>query len=149
MAQEYVGTKEQIEFVDALVDFASYVERTQLEQQGRRAGRVPCSHFWLLDGSLVVGTSRVRHRLTPYLEQEIGHIGYDVRPSQRGRGHGTTLSRLTLERARELGLTGVWIICDSDNQASVLVAERCGAALHEEVLSSLTDAPIRRYWAAL
>jgi predicted acetyltransferase len=149
MAREYLETKDEIDFTDALADFSAYMDRTTLEQRGLREGRMPCSHFWLLDGSTVLGTSRLRHRLTAELEREIGHIGYDIRPSQRGRGHASTLLRLTLDRARELQLSGVWIICDADNTASVATAERCGAHLHNELLSERTGAPIRRYWIAV
>lgn len=149
MAREYIETEDEIDFGDALADFSAYVERTSLEQRGVRDGRAPCSHFWLLDGSIVLGTSRVRHRLTPELEREIGHIGYDIRPSRRGRGHASTLLRLTLDRARELGLSGVWIICDSDNVASIATAERCGGRLDSELISERTGSPIRRYWTIL
>jgi predicted acetyltransferase len=149
MAREYVSTKDEIDFTDALVNFSTYLERTALEQRGLRAGRMPCSHFWLLDGPTVLGTSRVRHRLTPELQREIGHIGYDIRPSQRGRGHAPTLLRLTLDRARDLKLSGVWIICDTDNIPSVATAERCGASFHDELISERTGLPIRRYWTAL
>ncbi len=149
MAREYVDTKDEIDFADALVNFSTYLERTTLEQRGLREGRMPCSHFWLLDGPIVIGTSRVRHSLTPELEREIGHIGYDIRPTQRRRGHASTLLRLTLDRARELDLSGVWIICDTDNLASVATAERCGGLLHSELISERTGAPIRRYWTVL
>jgi hypothetical protein len=80
MAHENLGTEDEIDFTDALADFSTYLERTTLEQRGLRDGRMPCSHFWLLDGRNVVGTSRVRHSLTAELEREIGHIGYDLRP---------------------------------------------------------------------
>ena len=149
MAREYVDTTEEIDFPDALLDFSSYLERTSLEQRGLREGRVPASHFWLLDESTVLGTSRVRHSLTPELEREIGHIGFDIRPSERGRGYAPTLLRLTLERARELELPGVWIVCDADNFASMATAQRCGATFRDELISEWVGFPIRRYWVSL
>lgn len=42
MAREYVETKDEVDFGDALADFSAYVERTNLEQRGAREGRVPC-----------------------------------------------------------------------------------------------------------
>lgn len=149
MAREYLETKDEIDFSDALVDFDAYLARTALEQQGLSQGRAPCSHFWLLDGPIVLGTSRVRHALTPELEREIGHIGFDIRPSHRRRGHASVLLGLTLERARDLRLAGVWIVCDNDNVASVRTAERCGGLLSGELISERTAAPIRRYWVSL
>lgn len=140
MARGYAEREEQREFGDALVDFSAHLMRTEHERQGGREARVPCSHFWLLDGLLVLGTSRIRHRLTAALEREISHIGYDIRPTRRGSGYGSALLRLTLERAREQGLCGV---------DRLRLAERWGARLYDELSSDLTGGAIRRYWVAL
>jgi predicted acetyltransferase len=145
MAREYETREDEIDFRDALTDFDSYFVRTQEEQRGLRAGRAPCCHFWLMDGADVVGTARVRLKLSPDLEREIGHIGYDVCPSKRGQGYGAKLFSLVLEAAHELGVSPVYVICDSHNAASVAIVERTGAQLLEEVLSGQTGAPIRRY----
>jgi predicted acetyltransferase len=149
MATEYETVDEEVDFKDALLDFGAYLERTRAEGQGRRSGRAPCSHFWLLDSGAVVGTARVRHRLTPELQREIGHIGYDIRPSKRRLGYGSRLLSLTLRAARDLGLAEVLIVCDADNLASVALVERVGASFLEEVVSTRTALPIRRYSVAL
>lgn len=148
MAREYEVGEAEIDFRDALTDFRSYLVRTQEEQRGLRAGRAPCRHFWLMDAADVVGTARVRLELSPDLEREIGHIGYDVRPSKRGQGYGAKLFSLVLEAAHELGVSPAYVICDSHNMASVAIVERAGARLLEEVMSSQTGAPIRRYSVA-
>lgn len=148
MAREYETSEDEIDFRDALTDFNTYLVRTHEEQRGLRAGRAPSFHFWLLDAADVVGTARVRLQLSPHLEREIGHIGYDVRPSKRGQGYGAKLFSLVLEAARELGVSPVYVVCDSHNTASVAIVERAGAQLLEEVLSNQTGAPIRRYSVA-
>ncbi len=149
MACEYVGCDDEVDFVDAVQDVLGYLAWVEQELRGVRKGRVPCSHFWLVDGSLVVGTSRVRHSLTQELEREIGHIGYDIRPSQRRRGYGATLLRLTLTAARDLGLSKVWLVCDAHNFASVSMIEKSGASFEGEITSTRTGDPIRRYLIAL
>jgi predicted acetyltransferase len=62
---------------DAAADFASFVDRR------RRVGElwaVPVTELWFVDGSDYLGTVVIRHRLTPALTREGGHIGYHVVP---------------------------------------------------------------------
>jgi predicted acetyltransferase len=108
--------------------------------------QVPQTTYFLRrpDG-ILVGTSRLRHRLNPGLEIEGGHIGYDIRPSERRRGYGTRILALTLEKARERGLARVLVTCDDDNVGSARVIERNGGRLQDRVISPHSGKPIRRY----
>lgn len=113
-------------------------------------GQVPQSVYWLVrDETMLIGSSRLRHRLTPLLEQEGGHIGYDIRPSMRGKGYATLLLALTLEKARGLGLPGVLVTCDDDNLASARVIEKNYGELLNKVVSQISGKQVRRYWIAL
>ncbi|TSB21636.1 GNAT family N-acetyltransferase [Streptomyces benahoarensis] len=60
-----------------------------------------------------------------------GHIGYDVRPTARRRGHATAMLRAALPRARVLGLDRVLITCDATNTASRKVIEACGGLFED------------------
>ena len=112
--------------------------------------RVPWSTFWLVrDKERILGCCRLRHRLNAYLEREGGHIGYDVRPSERGKGYATQLLRLTLEEARQLGLTRVLITADTANVASWRVIEKNHGVIESESVSAETGKLMRRYWIAL
>jgi predicted acetyltransferase len=84
----------------------------------------------------------------PMPRHEGGHIGYDVRPSERGKGCGTRLLRLTLQKARELGLDDVLITADEGNAASWKVIERNGGR-REAGLFEGTRGPVRRYRVAV
>ena len=132
-------------------DFAGFLSRVRDEAEGRSLapGWVPCSQFWLVQDNLILGSSRLRHELTPTLEHEGGHIGYDIRPSARGKGFGTILLRLTLERAAASGLDRVRITCDADNIASIRVIEKNGGVLDAEAPSHDRDTLIRQYWIPL
>ena len=132
----------------ALDDFEGYVGRLSNSAAGGdlSPGRVPESHFWLVCSDVIAGTSRLRHTLTPDLEIEGGHIGYDIRPSYRRRGFGTALLRLTLVRAAELGLSRARLTCDADNFGSIRVIENNGGMLDGEALSLSSGKPIRQYW---
>ncbi len=108
------------------------------------------STFWLLDEvRRVVGISRIRHRLTPTLRQQGGHLGFLIRPSARRMGYGTKLLALSLQRAHDLGIGRVLLTCDSDNLGSRRIIEKNGGQMEIEVTSTESGKLIRRYWADL
>src|SRR4029077_7402792 len=105
------------------------------------------TEFWLDDDTEeIVACVRLRFWLTPSLEAEGGHIGYDVRPSSRGRGFGTAALGLVLPEARRIGLERVRITVDSDNLPSIRVIDRNGGVLTGEAISEKTGKPIKQYW---
>ena len=133
-------------------EYAALLHRQEADSRGVElpAGRVPQSVYYLVrGGSYIIGSSRLRHTLTPLLEQEGGHIGYDMRPSQRGKGYATRLLALTLEEARSLGLTGVLVTCDDNNYASARVIEKNGGRLLNKIIPEDGDKLVRRYWIDL
>jgi len=137
---------------EALADPHAVLRREQDYARGRHLpdGYVPATTYWLVrDGQRVVARSSLRHRLTPHLEREGGHIGYGVRPSERGKGYGTAVCRLTLEKARALGLPRVLITCDTDNLASARIIEKNGGVFESEARSRQTGKMKRRYWIDL
>ncbi|MBL7141442.1 MAG: GNAT family N-acetyltransferase [Planctomycetes bacterium] len=139
-------------FEEALADPAGHLRRERGFAAGRNLppGYVPASTYWLVrDGRDVVARSSLRHRLTAHLLHEGGHIGYSVRPAERGKGYGTAVCRLTIERARALGLGRVLITCDADNPASARIIEKCGGVYENEVRSRATGKMKRRYWVDL
>ena len=110
-------------------------------------GWVPSTTSFLVDGARILGVSNFRHWLTPHLLEHGGHVGYTVRPSERGRGHAPRLLRDAARRARRMGLERLLVACDSGNLASARVIEKCGGMFESE---SPTDGePIRRYWIDL
>ena len=112
--------------------FASYVEwlRAQaLEDSPRPEGYVPSTTLWWVDGEEYLGRLAIRHRLTARLREVGGHIGYDVRPSARRRGHATAMLRAALPVARNLGIESALLTCDVDNVASRKVIEHAGGVL--------------------
>ncbi len=108
------------------------------------ADRVHCDYWWITEGAgadeEVVGFLAVRHRLTAWLLEEGGHIGYSVRPSRRGEGHATRALSLAVRASAELGLERVLVTCDEDNLASRRTIEGGGGRL-EDVRHGK-----RRYW---
>lgn len=132
-------------------DFAGFLRERRDAAAGRNLppGRVPDSHFWLVSGGRVLGTIRIRHRLTENLAIEGGHIGYGVRPSERNRGRATRMLAMALVEARRLGLRRVLVTCDKDNLASARVIRKNGGVLDSETTSPRSGKPVQRYWIDL
>ena len=125
--------------------FAGYVEQLQaqsLPDSPRPAGRVPCTTLWYVEGPVYLGRLAIRHRLTPALLETGGHIGYDVRPSARRRGHATAMLRSALPVARGLGIDPALVTCDTGNVASRRVIEANGGVLEDERKGKL------RFWVS-
>ena len=97
------------------------------------------------DGHLV-GCSRLRPQIHGAVAYEGGHIGYDVRPSERGKGYGTLLLRLTLAQARRAGLSEVLVTADDANPISCAVIERNGGRREAGVHRRASGVEFRRYW---
>ena len=93
----------------------------------------------------VVGVVDIRHHIEhPILREWGGHIGYSVRPGERGKGYGRQLLRLALPRCRELGLARVLVTCNTDNIASERVILANGGVLECEI--DVDGVAVRRYW---
>lgn len=114
--------------------FAAYVD--ELRAQGDEntmlpAGAFHATHLWYTDGAEYVGRLSIRREPLPWVVEVGGHIGYDVRPSQRRRGHATAMLGEALPVARGMGIDPVVITCDAANVASRIVIERNGGRLED------------------
>jgi predicted acetyltransferase len=124
-------------------EFASYVRLLRadtLEESPRPEGHVPATTLWWVDGEEYLGRLSIQHRLTDHLLNVGGHIGYDVRPSARRRGHATAMLAAALPVARGLGIDRALLTCDEDNIASRKVIEVNGGVLEDKRGAKL------RYW---
>ncbi len=96
--------------------------------------------WWWVDGGEYVGRIALRHRLTRFLLDVGGHIGYDVRPTARRRGHATAMLAAVLPEAHEMGIDPALLTCDVDNLASRKVIEANGGELEDARAGKL------RFW---
>lgn len=112
---------------DGFARYVDYLLAQRLEETPRPPGFVPTTVLWWLDGPTYLGRLNIRHRLAPgQAGERNGHIGYDVRPGARRRGHATAMLAAALPLAAALGLPRVLITCDFDNEASRRTIERNG-----------------------
>ncbi|MFO7897450.1 MAG: GNAT family N-acetyltransferase [Planctomycetota bacterium] len=132
-------------------DFAAYVQRRRDWAAGRKLPRgfVPFTAYWLVHRGRIIGRSRLRHYLNARLTQRGGHVGYEIRPSERGKGYATRLLARTLDKAREIGLERALVTCDRDNAASARVIEKNGGVFANAIIAPDNGRPTRRYWIDL
>ena len=128
-------------------DFPSYLASLEVTQPAD--GLVPDSTYFCMDTerSIFVGAVNIRHYLSEGLLLSGGHIGDGIRPSERGKGLGTRMIALALDKCRELGIERVLMCCDSDNFASARTIEKNGGVLENVVGDG--GAPVKRYWITL
>jgi predicted acetyltransferase len=126
---------------DAFRVFVASVRAEALEETPRPEGFVPVTELWWIEGDEFLGRIAIRHRLSPKLFEMGGHIGYDVRPTARRRGHATEMLRQALGIAAGMGIERALITCNVANVGSRAVIERNGGVLEDERAGWL------RFWA--
>lgn len=92
---------------------------------------VPQTIYWLYIDAKPVGFGKLRHTLNEKLREYGGHIGYIIRPSERGKRYGTVLLSLLLNEAKKKEIHEVLITCDEDNIRSRKVIESNKGELQE------------------
>ncbi|PTA67367.1 GNAT family N-acetyltransferase [Deinococcus arcticus] len=129
-------------------DFPAFLAALRRYEPGNvlPEGYVHSEALWLVQGQDYLGRVSIRHTLNGRLREFGGHIGYEVRPGARRRGHATLALRLALARARELGIERALVTCDVANLGSRAVIEANGGQLEGEFTVPDHDQPIRRYW---
>jgi predicted acetyltransferase len=130
--------------------FEDFVKEKMDHHKGIVApGLVPCTQFWIIDDNgKYCGRVSFRHALNEKLAKHGGHIGYDVRPSMRGKNYATIALGLCLKEAKKMGLEKVLLTCDDDNIPSIKTIEKNNGVLQDKVPQD-NGVLTRRYWIDL
>lgn len=112
--------------------------------------RVPSDCYWLVDTEkeYFIGEIHIRHRLNEALTLRGGHIGYVIRCGEWGKGYGTQMLKLALEKAKAMGLEKVLITCDEKNIASAKVMEK-NECVYADTVTCDDGSRTKRYWKRL
>ncbi|MFQ7234951.1 MAG: GNAT family N-acetyltransferase, partial [Enterococcus hulanensis] len=96
----------------------------------------------------IIGTIDIRHELNEFLLEFGGHIGFGVRPSERGKGYASEMLRLGLDYCKILGLEKVMVACYKENIASARTIRKNGGVLERE-FSHDDGKEVQVYWINL
>ena len=106
--------------------------------------RVPSIQFALFDESgHALGFLNLRLKLNKALLNFAGHIGYSIRPSERGKGYAKEALRQGLQVAKEKNIKKALVTCSVENPASRAVIVSNGGVF-EDVRNG-----VERYWIDL
>lgn len=138
--------------LDQCETVAEWLEYVEDEESPKTCpeGMVPASQYMAVRifDNKIVGMIDLRHHIDhPILGVWGGHIGYTVRPSERGKGFGKEMLCLCLKKARRRGLEQVLVTCDRDNLASEKTILANGGVFETEV--EVEGTYIKRYWIHL
>lgn len=132
--------------------YEQWVEQMEANIVGENLpdGWVPATQFFGVRASdgKIVGTIQIRHKLSAYLIEIGGHIGYGVCPTERRKGYVTQMLSKALEECRKLGLEKVLITCNADNAASEKTILRAGGVMEDSRAES-DGTMVNRYWLTL
>lgn len=126
----------------SLDEFPGFLEKNVQYAKGINLppGYVPQTIYWLYADSKPVGVGKLRHYLNNSLREHGGHIGYCIRPAERGKGYGTIILQELLKKAREKNIAEALITCSESNIPSRRVIENNNGKLDCIINSEC------RYW---
>ncbi|KIT52700.1 hypothetical protein H334_24205, partial [Vibrio parahaemolyticus 901128] len=93
---------------------SSLVERSKATSELPN-GYLPSTTYYCVSDSEILGSIRVRKGTNPNVENAIGHIGYETRPSARRKGVASFLLAWVRDHAVA---DSVIVTCSIDNPAS-------------------------------
>ena len=124
-------------------DYEEWLETSHNKEMGigLLENRVPSIQFVLFDKSgHALGFLNLRLRLNEGLLNHAGHIGYSIRPSERGKSYAKETLRQGLQVAKEKNIKRSLVTCSVNNPASRAVILANGGLL-EDVRNG-----VERYW---
>ena len=112
-----------------LDDYEGWLEKLDLDYTmvpGEE--RVPARTYFLVreSDSRIIGMINIRLALNERLSHYGGHIGYSIRPTERGKGYNNINLYLGLKVCRKYGIERIFMDADLENPASWKTMEAFG-----------------------
>ena len=112
-----------------LDDYEGWLKKLDLDYiQVPNEERVPARTYFLVreSDSRIVGMINIRLALNERLSHYGGHIGYSIRPTERGKGYNNINLYLGLKVCRKYGIEQIFMDADLENPASWKTMEAFG-----------------------
>ena len=112
-----------------LDDYEGWLKKLDLDYiQVPDEERVPGRTYFLVreSDSRIIGMINIRLALNKRLSHYGGHIGYSIRPTERGKGYNNINLYLGLKVCRKYGIERIFMDADLENPASWKTMEAFG-----------------------
>ena len=100
------------------MEYEEWLEKLKNDEIGKNKELGISETYILVDETKFTGMLNIRYTLSEEMAEIYGHIGYGVRPTERGKGMATYMLQQALIKCKEKGLTEVILGCYEDNIAS-------------------------------
>lgn len=104
------------------------------------------SYVLIDENGHIYGAANIRHELKGQLIEIGGHVGYAIRPSERGKGYGILQLKLLLQKMYEMGIEKALITCRENNLVSKKTMEKFVGKPDTLVPSMYEGIMEYRYW---
>ena len=112
-------------------------------------GFVPNATFWLVkrDTGKYLGTVNIRLKLTDKLVEYGGNLGVVLTMSERGKNLGAEITKLAVEKMKEMNISPIVITCEESNTPSWKILEHLPYSKKEAYETILNNnlTQVRRY----
>lgn len=134
--------------------FDEWIDFTNRLSKEYGDGYVPSTVYLAIriEDNKLVGIIDFRHKLSDFLFNYGGNIGYSVLPEERRKGYAKEMLSLMLEICKKKGLKRVLITCDKNNIASAKTINANGGILENEIADKniiSKSGILQRYWINL
>jgi predicted acetyltransferase len=128
----------------ALLDVRSYLHTLILNAQGKALseGSPRTSTYFCVHDNEIVGAIRYRHGTNEYIERVIGHVGYETKPTARGKGIAQLMLNWIQENVQQ---TDIIVTCEINNIASRKIIERCNGKYINQIYSPEKNSAVLRF----
>ena len=131
-----------------LTDYEGWLEKLEKDYKMiPNEERVPARTYFLIRESdnRIIGMINIRTALNENLKKHGGHIGYSIRPTERGKGYNKINLYLGLQVCNQYGIDNAFLDADIDNPASWKTMESLGGKRIKEYYNEEENCTIVDY----